>query len=153
MSSSTIVQSDRLMRIVNGVITSTQTIIPIEQSIEEPELLGVVTLEFGVLIGFTGDIKGRLIFKGQPTIFSAIGEKMFGMPIGEEMLISFAGELGNMISGNLATVISEQGITTDITSPTILQGNSKLAGFTKAINVNVLLSEIGVFQIVLLLDL
>lgn len=85
-------------------------------------------LQFGVLIGITGDVKGKLILSGQTDVFSIIGETMFGTTIENDMLTSFSGELGNMIAGGLATNIVNKGLTTDITYPTILKGDTAISG-------------------------
>jgi len=68
------------------------------------------------------------------------------------MLMSFSGELGNMIAGSLSTNIVAQGIKTDITSPTILQGSTTLSGYDRAIHTVVQFAEIGQMDIYLLLD-
>ncbi|WP_409305596.1 chemotaxis protein CheX [Peribacillus sp. SCS-155] len=109
-------------------------------------------LEFAVLIGLTGELKGKFIFKGEPAVFSAIGESMFGMPLEGEMLVSFAGELGNMICGGLCTNVSQNGIIIDITSPTIVEGLSKISGIKKGMEIVVDFTGKGQLSLNLLLD-
>ena len=50
---------------------------------------------------------------------------MMGMPVTElnDLSISAISELGNMIMGNTATILSTKGIGIDITPPTICRGN------------------------------
>jgi chemotaxis protein CheX len=88
--------------------------------------------EFHVIVGFIGDKKGKIIFNGTKDVFKKIGELMFGIPLSDEMLPSFAGELGNMLGGNFATSLSTNSITIDITPPTVIEGESKVFGLGDA---------------------
>ncbi|RDW21393.1 chemotaxis protein CheX [Oceanobacillus arenosus] len=139
--------------VLNGTSESLKSIVPINYQMSEPHLLGKrLKLQFGVLIGVTGDIKGSLILTGDAVVFSTIGEAMFGMPIEGEMLSSFSGELGNMLAGRISTTIVENGIQTDITAPTILQGNTTLSGYERAIQMTAEFDNIGGMDIYLLLN-
>ncbi|MCF3942860.1 chemotaxis protein CheX [Oceanobacillus alkalisoli] len=139
--------------LLNGTNHTLQSIVPIPFQMSKPSLLGnTLHLEFGVLIGITGDIKGRLILAGDQAVFRSIGESMFGMPVGDEMLPSFSGELGNMLAGGIATVIVENDVTTDITAPTIMQGDTTLSGYEKSIRLTATFDGIGDLQIYLLID-
>src|SRR5699024_11654886 len=123
-----------LTELLNGVIASLKMIVPSHPKVKKPRLLKEdLSLQYGVLIGYAGDVKGNLIVRGVPTVFSKIGEKMFGMPLEGEMLRSFTGAVGNMIGGSLARMMLHQGIEWDITAPTILQGESTLSGFDQSI--------------------
>ncbi|MFZ3577038.1 chemotaxis protein CheX [Virgibacillus sp. DJP39] len=139
--------------LLNGRYISLKTVVPIEHKISKPSLLEqMLQIQFGVLIGITGDVKGKLVLSGDTNVFGSIGESMFGMALEGEMLTSFSGELGNMIAGSLSTNIVKEGINTGITSPTIIQGNTTLSGFNKALKVTVVFEEIGEMEIYLLLD-
>jgi chemotaxis protein CheX len=139
--------------LLNGMLHSLNSIVPLPYEKKSPQLLNShLNLEFGVLIGFTGDLKGKLVFKGDPSVFSSIGEVMFGMPLEGEMLSSFAGELGNMLSGSLCTYLSEKGTVLDITSPTMIEGNSKLSGFESAIEIEVVFDGKGSMFLYMLKD-
>ncbi|WP_430790594.1 chemotaxis protein CheX [Virgibacillus flavescens] len=142
-----------IKELLNGTYTSLNTVIPIEHEITKPQLLNkLLHIQFGVLIGITGDVNGKIVLSGETEIFGAIGQSMFGMPLEGEMLSSFSGELGNMLAGSLSTSIVKEGISTDITSPTIIEGNTKLSGFAQAIHVTVTFEEVGEMEIYLLLD-
>ncbi|WP_339227287.1 chemotaxis protein CheX [Oceanobacillus sp. FSL K6-2867] len=139
--------------LLNGMNSSLKSIIPIPSEIAKPTLAGAsLSLQFGVLIGFTGDAKGKLILSGDPSVFAAIGETMFGMAVEGEMLASFSGELGNMLAGNLSTTIVQDGIKTDITAPTIMQGSTTLSGYEKALQLSADFGKTGKLDIYLLLD-
>ena len=139
--------------LLNGTYTSLKTVIPIDHQIAKPTLLNqYLQLHFGVLIGITGDVKGQLILSGEQHVFGSIGKAMFGADLEGDMLMSFSGELGNMIAGSLSTNIVAQGIKTDITSPTILQGSTTLSGYDKAIHTIVQFAGVGQMDIYLLLD-
>ncbi|WP_186578197.1 chemotaxis protein CheX [Aquibacillus kalidii] len=141
-----------IKEIYNGTIQALKTVVPIEAQIGSPNLVEPpLEVKFGVLIGFTGDIKGELIIKGDDKLFSSIGEAMFGMALSDEMLESFSGELGNMLAGSLSTQIAQNNITTDITHPTVLTGNAKLSGFKRALVVKATYPNIGDLDVCLLI--
>ena len=54
---------------------------------------------------------------------------MMGMPVPEldDMAMSAISELGNMIMGNAATILSTKGIGIDITPPTVCRGAMKIS--------------------------
>lgn len=139
--------------LLNGTYASLKSIVPIKYQMSKPHLLGKnLEVQFGVLIGVTGDIKGSLILSGDTNVFSSIGEAMFGMPLEGEMLSSFSGELGNMLAGRISTTITENGIQTNITAPTILQGNTTLSGYEKAIHIVAEFDHTGGMDIYLLIN-
>lgn len=139
--------------LLNGTLASIKNVVPIEFQIDKPRRVEKdFRLNFGVLIGITGDVKGKLVFTGQPPTFNAIGEKMFGMTLDEEMLVSFSGELGNMIAGGLSTNIAENGTNINITAPTIMRGDTNLSGFKHALEVTLGFKETGEMNTYLLLD-
>lgn len=139
--------------LLNATYKSLKSIVPVHYEMSKPRLLGKsLELQFGVLIGVTGDIKGRLILAGHREVFGAIGESMFGMPLDGEMLSSFSGELGNMIAGGISTTIVENDLKTDITAPTIMEGNTRLSGYENAIQVTAEFENIGGMNIYLLLN-
>lgn len=141
-----------IKELLNGMFVALKTVVPIEQEISKPQLLKEkVDLQFGVLIGITGDVKGQLVITGDKGTFASIGETMYGMPLDGEMLASFSGELGNMLAGRLSTIVAENGVHTDITSPTILEGNTHLSGYKQALKVNVRYDRFGETDIYLLL--
>ena len=51
---------------------------------------------------------------------------MFGMSIEGEMIESFTGELGNMVAGNLCTILEKNGLILDISPPTVMTGHEIL---------------------------
>ena len=81
-----------------------------------------------ISINLVGDIKGYIHLNftedSAKHIASAL---MMGMPINEldEMSISALSELGNMILGGTATNLSELGLYTDITTPSVILGEIK----------------------------
>ncbi|MGF2616804.1 chemotaxis protein CheX [Rossellomorea vietnamensis] len=141
--------------IVNGTIQSIKSVIPLPVKVDQPALLSepLKTHKIGVLIGLTGDIRGQIIFDGDINDFQGLGTAMFGMLLEGEMLESFAGELGNMIAGNLSTHISQLGHSMDITPPTVIAGESRLSGFDRALKLPITLENGSQFIVVIMLDL
>lgn len=130
--------NEMIKELYNGAIHTVKKVIPMEPALGSPQLLAPpLTVKFGVLIGFTGELKGELLLQASQELFGEIGEAMFGMALSDDMLDSFAGELGNMIAGSLSTYLAEVKIKTDITHPTVLNGSTKLTGFKRALLVKV----------------
>lgn len=147
-------QKNKLIKeLLNGTITALKAVVPVEANIKGPKLLNEnLHLGYGVLIGFVGDVKGKIVIKGDESVFGELGQVMFGMPLEGEMLASFTGEFGNMLAGSLATSIAKNGFQTDITSPTVMQGNTILSGFKRAIALPVAYDNMGDLEIYILLD-
>ncbi|WP_445493055.1 chemotaxis protein CheX [Niallia sp. 03133] len=140
--------------ILNGTIESVKGVLPFDISIDKPVLIPAPFTQqsLGVLIGLTGDFRGRIIIDGNEQVFGKLGEAMFGMALEGDMLESFSGELGNMIAGNLSTFVSKNGIEMDITPPTVLVGETKMYGFTKALRLPISLHTVGELTIILMLE-
>ncbi|MGR3764773.1 chemotaxis protein CheX [Rossellomorea sp. NS-SX7] len=140
--------------LMNNFITALKGVIPLEVAVYDPISLKEPYNQhnMGVLIGMTGDIRGRFLIDGDEESFQALAASMFGMPLAGEMLESFAGELGNMIVGNLATSIAHSGNDVDITTPTVIVGESKLFGFRHAIQLPVKVENTGEFLILLMIE-
>ena len=68
------------------------------------------------------------------------------------MLESYVGELGNMVAGNMATSAAEQGMSIEISPPTVIVGETKLSGFGTALRVPIAFDEIGKLDIILVID-
>ncbi|CAM3371183.1 chemotaxis protein CheX [Brevibacillus invocatus] len=74
-------------------------------------------------IGMTGHVQGEVFFGIQDDLaLRIVSAMMGGYPIQEmdDMGKSAISELGNMISGNASTILSNQGIVIDITPPHLL---------------------------------
>lgn len=106
---------------------------------EEKEL--AVEIEKGVLIGLTGTMTGKLILNGLEATFQGISELMYGMRLEGPMLESFTGELGNMIGGNFSIGLSKINIPIDIATPTILQANTRISGYSSGVMIKTLLQN------------
>jgi|SRR5690625_4010165 len=141
-----------IRELLNGTISSLKTVVPIKNQIEKPrKLVDEIQLQYGVIIGFAGDVKGNLVFTGESNTFGSIAKAMYGMPLEGEMLESFSGELGNMIAGTISTNISKSGADINITPPTVLQGSTKLTGFDQALKLKTNFENAGDINTYLLL--
>lgn len=146
--------SKHIQTILNGTVSSLKTILPLNIEIKSPSISSEPYIQehMGVLIGIIGDLKGRIIIDGTPAAFGGIGHTMFGMPLEGEMLESFTGELGNMVAGNLCTIVGQSGLDLDITPPTVMVGNTKLYGFQKILRLPAVIENIGDITISLTID-
>ena len=106
-----------------------------------------------IMIGITGEMRGQVMIAMKTTKACEIASKMMmGMPVPEldEMAMSAISELGNMIMGNAATILSTKGIGIDITPPTLCRGAMKISQ-TYARNICIPMSSDG--NMVLELDI
>ncbi|WP_428909650.1 chemotaxis protein CheX [Niallia sp. Krafla_26] len=146
-------QSKEIMELLNGINLALKAIIPSPYTLTKPKRLRTyLRPQFGILIGMTGDIRARFILMGNPSTFKSIAHSMFGMELEGEMLVSFSGELGNMLAGGISTRIINSGMHTDITTPTIIQGETKVSHYKIAIEMMAIFSEKEKLDLYLLLD-
>ena len=138
--------------ILNGTLNAIRSVVPTCVSTGTPKLVTtpIVQPEMGVLIGITGQVRGRLFVEAKHTVFASIAEAMFGMQLEGDMLESFVGELGNMIAGNMSTLVSQESINIDITPPTVLVGQTKLSGYETAIVIPVQLESNDELRVLLM---
>lgn len=146
--------SKYVQMILNGTITSLTTVIPVKLDVLPPSLTvqPYVQKELSVLIGLIGGIKGRLIIDTSQQGIETIGQAMFGMSIEGEMIESFTGELGNMVAGNLCTLLEKDGLHLDISPPTVMAGETKFFGFTQAFKLPVRLEDGTMLHVLLTMD-
>lgn len=83
-----------------------------------------------ISLGVTGQVTGGVLIAFHNDVACDIASKMCMMPITalDELSLSALSELGNMILGNAATVLSTQNIIVDITPPSIIQGTFLIGG-------------------------
>jgi chemotaxis protein CheX len=142
----------KVTTILHGSYKALEAVVPFPLEYGKTSVLTKTILKesIGVKICLTGDIEGELIFDSQPLTYKKVGEAMFDIELSDEMLESFAAELGNMIAGNLATQLADEQIEMDITPPTILFGQIKLSGFEKAVHVPIQISQAGSLHLILI---
>nr|WP_246602387.1 chemotaxis protein CheX [Sporosarcina aquimarina] len=146
--------ANNVQKVLNATISSLTTVVPIKFDVLSPSLIKqpYEQREISVLIGLIGDMKGRLIVEPTHGIIDKIGLAMFGMNIEGEMAESFTGELGNMIAGNLCTILENDELTLDISPPTVLTGHTKFYGFQQAFKIPVKFEDGEVLNLLLTID-
>jgi len=100
-------------------------------------------------IGILGQFQGDVVFSFPHEVaLRIVSIMMGGYPVSEldDMCCSAIAELGNMISGNATTMLSNEGIVVDITPPDIVADHSQYVQ-KKAIAIPLDLSDIGNFNI------
>lgn len=77
-----------------------------------------------VITGVAGKIEGQVIYGMSLITADKIASTMLGQPVKtfDQLAASAIAELGNMISGNAMSLLSEAGYVCDITPPTIVRG-------------------------------
>ncbi|MFS0576328.1 chemotaxis protein CheX [Sporosarcina sp. 179-K 3D1 HS] len=146
--------SKNVQMILNGTISSLSTVIPVKLDVLAPSMTvqPYEQMELSVLIGLVGDIKGRLLIDVTEEAIDVIGQSMFGMKIEGEMVESFTGELGNMVAGNLCTVLENDGVKLDISPPTVMTGKTKMYGFKQAFKLPIQLEGGNMLTVLLTID-
>lgn len=131
--------------IVNTLIQVVPAVIPFPLSLEKPITFSasLSQAKWGVLIGITGDLSGKLLVKGTSHTFGLLGENLFGMALEGPMLESFTGEFGNMIAGNFSSFIFQKGFTIDITPPTVMTCESSFYELDYAFSLPISIEQIG----------
>lgn len=85
------------------------------------------TNEIIIILGITGEIRGQASLSLSKDLAKTLASSMMmGMPVNEidDMAKSALSELGNMIMGNSATLLFNNGIKTDITPPSLITGQA-----------------------------
>ncbi|WP_404403430.1 chemotaxis protein CheX [Jeotgalibacillus malaysiensis] len=138
-----------ISNLLNGMVHSISKVVPVSIQHSNPSVLTVPYKQdqIAVLIGMTGELKGNILIDGDKQHFSSLGESMYGMYLEDDMLISFIGEVGNMIAGNLTTYISSEGVEMDITPPSVMTGETTMHNFKQAIHLPFEAAGIGHFSI------
>lgn len=79
-----------------------------------------------IMAGVNGEIEGMAIFGMSTETVIQIASAMMGTQVEalDEMSLSAISELGNMIAGNAATLISQKGFDVDITPPSVVRGEN-----------------------------
>jgi chemotaxis protein CheX len=82
------------------------------------------TQQLSIVIGVTGVVQGQVVYGLSLVTATKIAAAMSCMPTMafDEMASSAIAELGNMISGHAATLLSAAGYNCDITPPTLIRG-------------------------------
>ncbi|RRJ61656.1 chemotaxis protein CheX [Paenibacillus oralis] len=104
-----------------------------------------------IQIGMTGHFSGMVVFGLQENVALRIVSAMMGgfvLTEMDEMGQSAISELGNMISGNASTLLSNQGFAVDITPPQVIKTGTA-SGFLprKALCIPLLMDGIGELDI------
>ena len=142
---------------INPFLESAQMVI--EQVVQIRPSTGAVSVKdikfveqyIWIHIGVNGQMSGNIIFGLKEDVaLKMISAMMGGYVISEldDMGKSAISELSNMISGNASTIMSNQGMSVDITPPRIVE-MAQAAGFenSKAITVPLLIESIGELDI------
>ncbi|QSF44264.1 chemotaxis protein CheX [Paenibacillus tianjinensis] len=103
-----------------------------------------------IQVGMTGQLSGDIVFGiAEQVALKIVSAMMGGYPIAEmdEMGQSAISELGNMISGNASTILSNQGVTVDITPPKLMKLESMSVFPRRALSIPLLMDGIGELDI------
>lgn len=105
--------------------------------------------EIGVAIHFTNS-EYCMVLDGQRVVFSRISEAVFGMYMEGEMLDSCVGEIANIIAGGTTTLLGNQGVVLDITTPSLLQDGFDYNGRPSKLTMPISIETVGDIRVILL---
>lgn len=109
------------------------------------------TQQINIVCGITGPVEGLVIYGMTIVTADRIASKMIGAPVVtfDNLAASAIAELGNMVSGNAASLLAASGYAVDITPPTIIRGqNVKITTLSiPALVIPLELPEIGTFEV------
>ncbi|WCK57241.1 chemotaxis protein CheX (plasmid) [Aneurinibacillus sp. Ricciae_BoGa-3] len=94
----------------------------------------VASKDVVVMVGITGDIRGSVAINLDEEFAKQIASNMMGgMPVTafDEIPKSAVSELSNMIMGSVCTAFASQGVSVDITPPSLLTGQNIQLTFSK----------------------
>ncbi|MDQ0196731.1 chemotaxis protein CheX [Paenibacillus wynnii] len=103
-----------------------------------------------IQVGMTGQLSGNIIFGiAEAVALRMVSAMMGGYVITEmdDMGKSAISELGNMISGNASTILSNQGVSVDITPPKLMRSESMSFLPRRALSIPLLMDGIGELDI------
>lgn len=108
-----------------------------------------------VLTGVTGKIEGQVIYGMSLMTADRVASQMVGQTIRtfDQLAASAIAELGNMITGNAMSLLSEAGFICDITPPSIIRGtNVKISTLSIPALVLPVILEIGEIEMTICLQ-
>jgi len=95
-------------------------------SIQKPEISKDIARDCDVvtIVGFNGSLDGNLVYGFPKDLALDIISSMMGMPYDklDDLAMSGIGELGNMVSGNIAINLEQIGKPIEITPPSVICG-------------------------------
>lgn len=105
-----------------------------------------------VAVGITGELRGQVYFGFDDKTSKGIVSRMMGgvtLYVTDEIVKSRISELGNMICGNAATILSSQNINLNITPPSIFTGNRLEVNTHKMnmITIPIVIDNLGVIEV------
>lgn len=144
--------SDDITDLIESTIDSVKSVVPLPVTVAAACLWNeqVLQHEMCVTVGMTGDLDGTMLIDGPQAAFAKLGEGMFGMTLEGDMLLSFVGEVANMLAGNMCTAISQRGRNVDITPPAVTLGEVPTDGYSHGVAVPLTIEGAGDLYIVLL---
>ena len=82
------------------------------------------TQQVTIMAGVIGDVGGTVLYGMSTVTAQKIAGAMIGaeVPALDDMALSALSELGNMITGNAATILSQSGYDLNITTPSLIRG-------------------------------
>lgn len=109
------------------------------------------TQQVNIVCGVTGTIEGLVLYGMSLLTASRIASKMIGHSVTtfDSLAQSAIAELGNMISGNSLSLLSTQGLSCDITPPSIIRGNNvrMTTSDCPVLLIPMMLPDVGMFEI------
>ncbi|MFC4767517.1 chemotaxis protein CheX [Effusibacillus consociatus] len=148
------------VQIINPFMQSAKNVL--EQMTSIPAVPGTISpshtelhdSHLWILIDLKGEVDGSVAFGFVPDTALKIASAMMGgfhLEQLDALSQSAISELANMISGNACSLLSQEGVTVDISPPRLVFGESVNAQKSTAVAVPLSLQEMGVMEVKLLI--
>jgi len=118
--------------LLNPFITASTSVfsdltgIELEKASVERKEMPDPSFRYAILLGIVGELEGQVTYSLSKDLSREVVKGILGdmLPaVIDRNLTSGLGELGNMITGNAARQLEEQGVNIDISPPSVIEGD------------------------------
>lgn len=140
--------------LLDGLTNAFNEILPNQVIINPPTLFQQphACIHYCVLVGMVGDLKARIIIDADELIYSKLCQSLYGFQLDGELLESFVGEFGNMVAGKTCVFSTNDTLNLDITTPTVMIGETQIAIVKHTFALPISISNIGDLKLLLTVE-
>ncbi|MBQ0139683.1 MAG: chemotaxis protein CheX [Kurthia sp.] len=140
--------------LLNGTISAFKEILPNQVTVQAPKPFNLphAHLNYCVLVGMVGDVKARIIIDADQSLFAKLCQSLYGFELDGDLLESFVGEFGNMVAGKLCSFSATDNIQLDITTPTVMIGETQIPMIQHTFSLPISIATIGDVNLLLTIE-
>lgn len=146
--------SIQIKTLLNGTIHAFKEISPNQITVQNPFPFTSphAHLHYSVLVGMVGDVKARIIIDADQPLFAKLCQSLYGFELDGDLLESFVGEFGNMVAGKLCSFSAAENIQLDITTPTVMIGETQIPIIQHTFSLPISITDIGDINLLLTVE-